>query len=226
MAGLLVACGPDVSLLWAPILGRPLFAWTVAAFEQTPTVDACILLVRAQDTATIEALAQTEGWRHMRILVTDDTSRRRDAVLAGLLALGGAADVVIVHDAARPLVTPGLIEEGLAAYARQGAVSAVEPLKDAIKRVRAGTVVETVPRERLVQAQSPQVFARSLLLDIHQRADPALDAPDDATLALVAGESVAFYPGGHENLRVRSADDVVVAAALLSRRLKGESAGG
>ena len=75
-------------------------------------------------------------------------------------------------------------------------------------------IVETLPRPRLAQAQTPQIFRRAQLLEAHQRYDPAADLPDDATLALLIGIPLVQYPGGPENMKVTTREDLAVVAAL------------
>src|SRR6185437_5621386 len=94
-----------------------------------------------------------------------------------------------------------------------------EPAKETVKRLRDGLVAETLPRERMVRAQTPYVFSRERLLAAHATLAPERDFPDEATLALAAGLPLRIFPGAAENLRVTSAADVVVGAALLAARL-------
>jgi 2-C-methyl-D-erythritol 4-phosphate cytidylyltransferase len=137
-------------------------------------------------------------------------------VLAGLEALAGV-EYVAIHDAARPLVTPELFAAGFAAARTTGAAIAAVPVVDTLKRVSlAGAVLDTVPREGLWAVQTPQVFRYDLLLAAH-RADAA-DVTDDAMLLEALGHTVHVYPGSSRNLKVTTAGDLVLAAALLDQR--------
>jgi hypothetical protein len=101
-------------------------------------------------------------------------------------------------------------------------------VKETIKRVQGDMIVETLPRARLAQAQTPQIFRRAQLLNAHHSYNPDADLPDDATLALLAGIPLALYPGGPENMKVTTPEDLAVVAALAltpqppSPRGKGE----
>jgi 2-C-methyl-D-erythritol 4-phosphate cytidylyltransferase len=125
--------------------------------------------------------------------------------------------IVLVHDAARPLTPPELIDE-VAAAVRAGhdAVIPVLPVVDTIKRVdAAGSVVDTVDRSSLRAVQTPQGFSRATLLAAHAAAE--IDATDDAGLAERIGVPVHTIPGREEALKVTRPFDLVVAEALLAR---------
>lgn len=206
--------GGDVC--WAPLSGKPVLAWTVGSIRRDAHIHDVVLVVAPDRLDDAHMLEKNEQWEHVTIVPTDGL-RRRDAVLSGVHALSPTCRWIVVHEAARPLVTPRLIAAGLVAAQRTGAAAASEPVKETIKRVQGGVVAETLDRSTLVLLQTPQVFERSVLLAAHQQSDPTLDVPDDATLAVLAGIRVATFPGSHDNLAITSMDDVAVAEALLTR---------
>ena len=129
--------------------------------------------------------------------------------------------LIVVHETARALVTADLIAAGIQAASATGASVAGEPVKETIKRVREGRIVETVPRENLIRAQTPLVFAADLLGVALARIPPLLTSAAPTALvpaALQAGISVTSFPGSPENLLVQTAADLAVAVALLRRR--------
>ncbi len=205
-----------VDKIWAKLAGRPLIAWTVAACERAAELREIVLVVAPERLAEAVALGAAEGWQRTRVVATAGP-RRRDAVRAGLEALEPACRVVVIHDGARPLVTPELIAAGLATARARGAATAGEPVKETLKRVRDGVIIETLPREQLVRLQTPQVFAREWLSAACAAYDPAADPPDEATLAYALGLPLAIYPGSHDNLKVTTPDDLPVVEALLAR---------
>jgi 2-C-methyl-D-erythritol 4-phosphate cytidylyltransferase len=141
--------------------------------------------------------------------------RRRDSVVAGLGALPPDADLVLVHDAARPLATPALclrLLERIAAGGVDGVVPAV-PVRDTLKRVESDWVVETVERSPLVAVQTPQAFLVESLRAAHAADDD--DASDDAVLIERWGGSIAVIPGEEANLKITFPADLAVAEALL-----------
>lgn len=217
MAGAVVLASPHPApdLLWTPIAGRPLLAWSVAASEQTPEIAETLLFVPTDRLADAQALAASEGWRRVRVLPARE--RVRETVATGLRALDPAQPWVVIHEAARPLVTPRMIAATLD-LARQAGVGAIiaGPVKETVKRLRNGLVVETLPRERIMRAQTPQAFNRERLLAAHASLPPERDFPDMATLALAAGLPLRVLPGAPDNIRVTSSADVAVVAALLT----------
>ncbi len=131
--------------------------------------------------------------------------RRRDSVSSGLAA-AGEVEIVAVHDAARPLVSPQLLEAVIAAARAHGAATAAIPCVDTVKRVSAGMVVETIPRQELVAVQTPQAFRASLLRRAHAASDE--DVSDDCLLVERLGEPVAVVPGEASNRKVTHPEDL------------------
>jgi 2-C-methyl-D-erythritol 4-phosphate cytidylyltransferase/2-C-methyl-D-erythritol 2,4-cyclodiphosphate synthase len=133
---------------------------------------------------------------------------RQDSVRAGLEALvAHAPDVVLVHDAARPLIPTGSIPALLAALElAPGAIPAV-PVADTLKRGTDGRIVETVPRAGLFRAQTPQAFRFDVLLAAHRA--PGTDAAtDDASLLEAAGQTVLLVPGAEDNIKLTYPEDL------------------
>lgn len=141
---------------------------------------------------------------------------RSASVRAGLDALRSDPDVVVVHDAARPLASPALFRAVIAAV-RDGADAAVPgvAVADTLKRVAGARVVETVDRDALVAVQTPQGFRPAALRAAHAG---AADATDDAALVEAAGGTVVVVPGEADNFKVTEPADLERAAALLARR--------
>ena len=133
---------------------------------------------------------------------------RQDSVAAGLEALADfAPDIVLIHDAARPVLPPGTVAALLTALqTHDGAIPAV-PVADTLKRAAGGRITETVPRDGLFRAQTPQAFHYPLLRSLHASAGAA--ATDDASLLEAAGHHVAIVPGSEDNIKLTYAEDHV-----------------
>ena len=217
-AAVLVSAGfGNDELLWSSVAGKPLIAWTVDAFERTGIVGEVALVVARERLDAARELWLAEDWRSVSVIAAGGASRR-ESVYIGLQALSGGYRWVITHDGARPLVTPETIALGVETARRYGAASACEPVTETIKRTRDGVVVETPDRASLVQLQTPQVFDLETLLAAHERAGEDVDARDDATLILAAGIAVMTFPGGPDNIKVTTRDDLALVEALLARR--------
>jgi 2-C-methyl-D-erythritol 4-phosphate cytidylyltransferase len=193
----------------------------MAALAQTPENAALALVVAPGRLVEAQSLRDAEGWHTAQVVASDGDEGLASALRAGLGALPPSCAWVVVHDGARPLVTPELVATGITT-ARQagaaGAAVAVEPVKETIKHVRNGLVVETLDRSWLALLHTPQVYARATLVDALSSQEPHAAAFDTATLALAAGITLVTYSGGTENLKVRTLEDLAVATRLLERR--------
>jgi 2-C-methyl-D-erythritol 4-phosphate cytidylyltransferase len=145
-------------------------------------------------------------------------ARRRDSVLAGLDALPPGVDLVMVHDAARPLATAALVRRVAArlAVGDVDGVVPVVPVRDTVKEVDGDRVVSTVDRGRLVAVQTPQGFRLDGLRRAHERI--VGDVPDDAALVEAGGGTVVTVAGEPDNLKVTFRSDLTVVVSLLSVR--------
>jgi 2-C-methyl-D-erythritol 4-phosphate cytidylyltransferase len=147
-------------------------------------------------------------------LVVKGGATRADSVRAGLAAVPTDAEIVVVHDGARPLASTGLFESVVRAV-REGADAAIPALgvADTLKRVDGDLVVETVPREDLVAVQTPQAFRAEVLRRAHKG---CADATDDAALVEGLGATVRVVPGEAFNLKLTEPGDLVVLEALMA----------
>jgi 2-C-methyl-D-erythritol 4-phosphate cytidylyltransferase/2-C-methyl-D-erythritol 2,4-cyclodiphosphate synthase len=146
-------------------------------------------------------------------------SSRQESVRAGLKALDHGTGIVLIHDAARPLVSVACIDRVIRATAERGAATAAVPVTDTLKSVAGGIFVSTIEREGLYAAQTPQGFKRDLILEAHESA--FLDGfvgTDDAVLAERIGAEVCCVEGESYNFKITVPDDIIKAEALLARR--------
>ncbi len=220
--GIVVAAGRSERMggtdkVFASLVGRPLIAWTLAAFKKCDAIDAVVVVAAPGSVGRMQALV--EEWRFTNVTrVVPGGLTRQDSVRAGIDAASGAA-IVAVHDAARPLVTPELIAAGVELARAHGAALCAVPSRDTVKDVDGDPpVVRATPdRARMWLAQTPQVFARDLLLRAHEAATAA--ATDDAALVEALGHDVYVYEGAPSNFKITTAEDLVIAEALLRERL-------
>ena len=179
------------------VAGRPLLCWSVEVFERASGVDEICLVVAGSSVARAQGLVREWGWRKVSAVVAGGRERQ-DSVGAGLAPLRGC-EWVLVHDAARPLVSEAMVRAGLDAARRHGAAVAATAVRDTLKRVPAGSEVvqETVDRAGLWAAQTPQAFRASLLRDAFRQAgDDAGRYTDDAALVAADGPPGGRLPRG------------------------------
>jgi len=206
---------------YLPIGGKPMLVHALEAFERTAAVDAVALVVPAADLDEGRRLAERYGLRKV-IAVAPGGAERQHSVRSGLEALVAARpDLawVLVHDAARPLVTPEVIERTLAAARETGAAVPGVPVKDTIKTVDdGGRVLETPERGRLRAVQTPQAFRADLLLRAHRQAEAdGFLGTDDAVLVERLGVPVRVAEGDPRNVKVTTPDDLALVRVLSER---------
>lgn len=201
--------------LWASLAGMPLLAWSSAVFARAAIISESVLVVAPYRGGEAAALVAAQGWQHTRVIAAS-SPRLCDSLRRVLDMLSPDIHWLVIHDAARPFVTPEMIAAGLATARETEAAAASIPVNETLKRVQRGIVVETPPRPRLALLQTPQVFSRSALVAACDRAPADLDPPDAAALAVAAGLRVALFPGAPENLRVVTTADLALAEALLA----------
>ncbi len=177
-------------------------------------LDRAVSVARESCDGVVVVLPAGRDWSApANVRVTTGGATRSASVRAGLACLPDDADVVVVHDAARPLASPALFARVVAAV-RAGADGAVPglALADTIKRVRDHRVVETVPRADLVAVQTPQAFRRAVLQAAH--ASGGVDT-DDAALVEATGGTVVTVEGEPRNMKVTLAGDLELVQALI-----------
>ncbi len=198
--------------LMAPVAGRPLLAWTLAALAASPVVERMVVVTSPD---RVDALAAVPWLPACVAAVVAGGVTRQVSVAAGVRHLelvdpAGRGRPVLVHDGARPLVSAALVEAVAAAVARHGAAIPLVPVVETLKRVGDGMVHETVDRSTLAAAQTPQGARRGLLLDawVTFPPDGAPEFTDEAALLEACTIAVHAIPGEPVNFKVTLPDDL------------------
>ncbi|MBI5492730.1 MAG: 2-C-methyl-D-erythritol 4-phosphate cytidylyltransferase [Deltaproteobacteria bacterium] len=203
------------------LLDRPVLAHTLSAFEQCPVVTSIVVAVQPSDAEYCrhEVVARY-GFKKV-IGVVEGGAERQDSV-ANALKLAKGFDIVAVHDGARPLVTPGIIEAVIRAAVETGAaVCGVRP-KDTIKETSSGRVKKTLQRESLLSVQTPQAFRTELLLKAFETAQKdSFIGTDESSLVERLGAEVSVVEGAYENIKITTEDDLAFAECVLRKRAAG-----
>jgi 2-C-methyl-D-erythritol 4-phosphate cytidylyltransferase len=203
--------------IWMSLAGRITLARTIDVFDASPLIESIVLVLNATRIADAIALCQKEQWRKI-VAIVPGGSRRQDSVCAGLDALVNTAPSsawVMIHDGARPLVTPALLATGLKAARENGAAIAAVPVKDTIKRVEHGQVGATLDRSQLWAVQTPQIFSLPLIHNAHHSLAAQTEVTDDAALLELLGQPVVIFPGAYTNIKITTQEDLLVAEAFL-----------
>jgi 2-C-methyl-D-erythritol 4-phosphate cytidylyltransferase len=213
-AGVGERLGLDRPKAFAPLAGRPLLAESVDRLDRCPWVDAIVV-------------AAAPGWEEPTILLAEEVvatkvvscvtggATRAESVRAAVAEVADDALVIVVHDAARPLVSDAVVERVLQPLSEgYDGVVPVVPVPDTLKRVSGGVVGETVPRDDVVAAQTPQAFLAPVL---RRALDGDLaGATDCASLVERSGGRVAIVDGDPRLLKVTTMDDLALVEALLA----------
>jgi 2-C-methyl-D-erythritol 4-phosphate cytidylyltransferase len=196
--------GKPVPKAFVNLAGRPMVEWSVAALQDVSAVTGIVVALPPGVSAPAGTIGVPGG------------SERSHSVRAALAAAGPGEDVILVHDAARPLVTPELIAACLSALGDADAAIAATPVTDTIKECEGEHVARTLDRSRLWAIQTPQVFRRDALQRALAQDDSVVAAAtDDAALVEALGGTVRIVPAPPENFKVTTALDLRVAEMLL-----------
>ncbi len=200
---------------YLPLLGRAVIRHAAEALLRDGGVDAILPVVGAGEAARVASLLA--GLSVLPAVTGADT--RQGSVRAGLEALASDPPaVVLIHDAARPVVPKGTIAALLAALADTPGAIPARAVTDTLKAAASGRIARTVPRDGLFGAQTPQAFRYDTLLHAHRTA--TADATDDAALLEAAGLPVALVPGSEDNVKITHPGDLErMEAAMLPRML-------
>jgi 2-C-methyl-D-erythritol 4-phosphate cytidylyltransferase len=205
---------------FAKLDGRPVFLRTIEAFLNREDVCQTILAVAPEDMEQMKtSFGANLGFMGVKLVQGGD--RRVDTVRAALGAVVEAAEFVAVHDAARPCVTVDWIDAVFAEAQKSGAAILAAPLVGTLKRVGPSKVIDqTVSRENLYEAQTPQVFRKDILVGAYQALDAsAADSiTDDAQVVERTGHPVAVVIADQSNLKITTRGDLTLAAAILKSR--------
>jgi 2-C-methyl-D-erythritol 4-phosphate cytidylyltransferase/2-C-methyl-D-erythritol 2,4-cyclodiphosphate synthase len=199
--------------------GQPVIFRAMQAFCRHPDVFAVQPVVNPDDTAIFDQAVARLSYQPP----ISGGATRQASVHAGLEALAAQKpDIVLIHDAARPFVTPAVISRAIDAASRTGAAVPAIPVTDTIKQIgETGNVVATPERAWLRIAQTPQAFRFDVILDAHRRAarDGRSDFTDDAALAEWAGLTVATFEGDPANMKLTTPEDFIREEARLAAQL-------
>lgn len=223
-AALVAAAGSSsrmggVNKLLEDLDGMPVLVRTLTALQQSELVDEIIIATREEEIVEISDLCHTYGISKCTKVVRGGESRVHSVMRAAVEAAPGTG-FLAVQDGARPLVTPDLIDRVIREAHRCNAAAPAIPVKDTVKTVKDGEMVDTTLDRSLLRAvQTPQVFSADLLKAALQNAlDQNLHITDDCSAVEQLGKVVYLVEGEEENLKITTPTDLILARALLQAR--------
>jgi 2-C-methyl-D-erythritol 4-phosphate cytidylyltransferase len=211
-----------VNKLFRPLCGVPVLVRTLTSLQLARRVDEIIVAAREQDIEEVSRMCKEYAVTKCKKVVVGGATREASVMRA---AMETSRDTVLlaVHDGARPLVTPDLIDRAIEAAERYGAVAPALPVKDTIKRVKEGGEVDrTLKRDALRAVQTPQVFDADLLkASLHAAFEAGAELTDDCSAVERMGKVVFLIDGEEENLKITTPVDMLFAEAVLKKRMGG-----
>ena len=204
-----------VNKILLPLGDRKVIGVTMQAFQACESVSEIIIVAREDDIPAIRSEAEAAGITKLAAC-TVGGSTRQESVINGIKMISKDSGLVAVHDGARPLVKPEHIEKVIKDASVFGGATLGVPVKDTIKTVDGGLIVDTPPRSSLYITQTPQIFKRRLYFEgIDFALEHGLDFTDDCQLVEAIGGKVAMTVGDYTNIKITTPEDIAIAEILL-----------
>lgn len=200
--------------------GAPVIVNTIAAFENSSIIDEIIIVTRESDIKDVTKIVEEYDFHKVSSIVKGGETRQL-SVYEGVINTSNIADLVVIHDGARPLVSDRVITETIKVAAEYGAAATGVKVKDTVKVVDDNdNIIDTPDRAYMRFIQTPQVFDKKLYLDAVNNVKNSKDFTDDCKLIEAYGETVKFVDGDYENIKITTPEDIELAESYLKRRRK------
>ncbi len=216
-AGLSLRMGANVRKPFIMIGEKPIFFYTLEKFSKLERVKEIIFVVNEKDRLTVIEKWADELKAYKVAKIVTGGKRRQDSIYNGLSHLDPDTEIILIHDAVRPLVKNDEIEAVIKSTEEKGAAIVASPMKLTVKKVDSNLeIVETVPRHDLWMAQTPQGFKRDMLVNAYDKIkDTNEEFTDDAEVVEKAGHTVGIVSGSYDNIKITTREDLKLAELLL-----------
>ena len=205
-----------VNKILMPLGDRLVIGVTMQAFQACGSVSEIVIVAREADIPAIKAEAEAAGITKLTACTVGGATRQ-ESVINGVKQISKEAELVAVHDGARPLVKPEHIEKVIKDASVFGGATLGVPVKDTIKTVNDGLISDTPPRKFLYITQTPQIFKRQLYFEgIDFALEHGLDFTDDCQLVEAIGGKGAMTTGDYTNIKITTPEDIKLAEVLLA----------
>lgn len=225
-AGMGTRMGHETPKQFLSLNGVPIFIHTLKKFDGVASVTEVIVGVRKEEADQVaRAVSQERFSKPVR--VAEGGGTRQETVSRALAQIPSSTEVVLVHDAVRPFVTPEMIERVAAAAWREGAAIFAIPSVDTVKQLELETITATIPRERVALAQTPQAFRYALLREAFDRAaEDGFQGTDESSLVERLGAKVKVLMGSDRNIKITKPSDLPLARFFLAAEDQTRTAAG
>ena len=217
--------GGETPKQFLPLLGVPILVRSLRAFDAAPSIDEIVVVTRESDVDAVKELLAQYGLSRKLKTVTAGGDTRQKSAQIGVEATSNGCRFVAIHDAARCLVTTETVEKVVETAYRRRAATAVIPIHDTVKRVDSrGRIKETLNREELFAAATPQAFDRDFYIAVAAYAEKkGTVVTDDNALFESVGQTVYTVPCDGDNFKITTKSDLIRAEATLASREKKEN---
>lgn len=216
--GLIIAAGSSARMggndkIFTHIFERPIISYSIQAMEDCADIGSIVLVLSRENLEKGRLLVECEGWSKVTSIVAGGR-RRQDSVRLGL-SEAYKSHWTVIHDGARPCITPRILENSLIHASINGSAVAAVPVKDTIKIVNESLIVsKTLDRKHLWAVQTPQVFATKALRHAHEKITE--DVTDDASMMEALGEKVSLFQSEYSNIKVTTEEDIHLIELLMN----------
>jgi len=195
---------------------KPLLAHALEALNNSHYIDGIVLVVAEKSIEKTRNLVEKYRLSKVKFIVKGGKSRS-DSVANGLKMIDKSVDYVLIHDGVRPFLEEGIIKKAVFKVKRyQAACVCVKP-KQTVKSRNNGFIINTLKRDSLLEAQTPQVFKRDIILEAYRNKKLLGKVTDDASLVEELGYKVAVVPGSYRNIKITTEEDLLLAEALITK---------
>jgi 2-C-methyl-D-erythritol 4-phosphate cytidylyltransferase len=216
-AGAGIRMGGETPKQFLSIEGVPIVVHTLRKFNEADSIDEIYLGVRPEDMERAQAEIQREQYSKP-VRVFPGGATRQQTVSLGVREAPSSTEIVVVHDAVRPFVTTELIHLSVEAARKSGAAILGIPSVDTVKQVERQAILGTIPRERIVLAQTPQAFRFEILKEACERAEAdGYEGSDEASLVERLGGAVIVLMGSDRNIKITKPSDLPLARLFLAQ---------
>jgi len=204
------------SKLFLMLGDMPVLAHTLLAFDAAESIDEVIIAAREEDILLIWDMISEFGIKKVSKIINGGANRT-ESVCKALAETSDDTEIIAIHDGARPLISPELIDIAIFEAARRGAVTLGVPVKDTIKRIGTnGTITETLERGSLYNIQTPQTFRADILRSAYEIAiNSGLEYTDDCGVVEDFGAPIYVIEGDYRNIKITTGEDLIIAEGLL-----------
>lgn len=206
----------DFNKIFLTIEDKPVLSYTLDTFENSSLIDSIILVCNSADYDLCKEIVEEFGYKKI-IKIVLGGSTRQESVRNGLAVVPKSSEIVVVHDAARPLVTEEMIENTIDEAFKIGAASVGVTPVDTVKRVHGSSISETIDRNSLILIQTPQAFRKEVLEAAHEHAKRNHQlVTDDCALCELISQPVAVVKGSKLNIKLTTPEDYTMVSAFLT----------